>query len=102
MGRPHWSKTYIGPNVHRHTARMHRSQRSCHFVNASWKSSSAILPPSSQLCQNGGLSVSPSIGETEKSRVGGDDSHVVFSQKLPDEEGSVRRCVVVMQQPVLS
>jgi hypothetical protein len=34
-------------------------------------------------------------GKAEKSKVGGDDSHFVFGQ-----EGSVRRCVVVMQQPV--
>jgi hypothetical protein len=33
--------------------------------------------------------------------VGGDDSHVVFGQKFPGEEGSVRRCVDVMQQSVL-
>jgi hypothetical protein len=31
----------------------------------------------------------------------GDDSHVVFVQKFPDEEGSVRSCVVMRQQPVL-
>jgi hypothetical protein len=28
-------------------------------------------------------------------------SHVVSCQKFPGEKGSVRRCVVVMQQPVL-
>jgi hypothetical protein len=32
----------------------------------------------------------------------GDGSHVVFGQNFPDEKGSVRRCVVVMQQLVLS
>jgi hypothetical protein len=31
----------------------------------------------------------------------GDDSHVVFGQTFGDEKGSVRRCVVVMQQTVL-
>jgi hypothetical protein len=31
----------------------------------------------------------------------GDDSHVVFGQKFPGEKGSVRRCLVMMQQPVL-
>jgi hypothetical protein len=31
-----------------------------------------------------------------------DDSHVIFGQKFPGEEGSVRLCFVVMQQPVLS
>jgi hypothetical protein len=35
------------------------------------------------------------------SRVGGDDSHVVFGQKFPGEKGSEKRCVVMMQQPVL-
>jgi hypothetical protein len=34
--------------------------------------------------------------------VGGDESHVVFSQKFPGDKGSVKRCVVTMQQPVLS
>jgi hypothetical protein len=29
------------------------------------------------------------------------DSHVVFGQKFPGENGSVRWCVVIMQQPVL-
>jgi hypothetical protein len=36
-----------------------------------------------------------------KSMVGGDDRHVVFGQKFPDENGSVRWCVVIMQQPVI-
>jgi hypothetical protein len=31
----------------------------------------------------------------------GDDSHVVFGQKFPDEKGSVQLCIVMMQQPVL-
>jgi hypothetical protein len=31
----------------------------------------------------------------------GDDSHTLFRQKSPGGKGSVRRCVVVMQQPVL-
>jgi hypothetical protein len=31
----------------------------------------------------------------------GDDSHVVFGNKFHGEKGNVRRCVVVMQQPVL-
>jgi hypothetical protein len=30
-----------------------------------------------------------------------DDSNIIFGQKFPGEKGSVRRCVVVMQQPVL-
>jgi hypothetical protein len=59
------------------------------------------------LCQNGSLSVLSSIGETEKSqgqvrrvRWVEDDSHV-FGQKFPGKKGSVRRCVVMMQQPAL-
>jgi hypothetical protein len=33
--------------------------------------------------------------------VGGEDSHIVFGKKkVPVEEGSVRQCVVVTQQPV--
>jgi hypothetical protein len=32
----------------------------------------------------------------------GDGILVVFGKKFPGEKGSVRRCVVVMQQPVLS
>jgi hypothetical protein len=31
----------------------------------------------------------------------GDESHVAFGQKFPGEKGSVKQCVVVMQQPVL-
>jgi hypothetical protein len=31
----------------------------------------------------------------------GDDSHVAFGKKFPGEKVSERRCVVVMQQPVL-
>jgi hypothetical protein len=30
-----------------------------------------------------------------------EDSHVIFGQNFPTERGSVRWCVVVMQQPVL-
>jgi hypothetical protein len=33
--------------------------------------------------------------------VGGDDSHIVFDQEFNGEKGSVRRCVFVIQQPVL-
>jgi hypothetical protein len=44
------------------------------------------------LCQNGGLSVLSSVKETEKSRVGGGDIHVVFGQKFPGENGSVSCC----------
>jgi hypothetical protein len=31
------------------------------------------------------------LGKTEKSRVGGDDSHFVFGQEFPGEKGSVRQ-----------
>jgi hypothetical protein len=42
------------------------------------------------------------LSQKQKSRVGGDDSRVVFDQTFPGEKGSVRRYVVLMQQPVLS
>jgi hypothetical protein len=42
------------------------------------------------LCKNDGLSVLSSIGDREKSRVGGNDSHVVFGKKIPDERLSMR------------
>jgi hypothetical protein len=42
-----------------------------------------------------------SIGETEKRRLVRGRQSCCFSQKFPGEKGSVRRCVVVMQQPVL-
>jgi hypothetical protein len=32
--------------------------------------------------------------------VGGGNSHVVFGKKFPGQKGSVRRCVVMMQEPV--
>jgi hypothetical protein len=44
------------------------------------------------------LSVLSSIGETEKSRL----SHFVYGQSFPCAKGSVRWCVVVKLQPVLS
>jgi hypothetical protein len=59
------------------------------------------LSRSPQLCQNVGLSVLSSIGETEKSRRGGGDSYVVFGQEFLGAKESVIRCVVVMQRPVL-
>jgi hypothetical protein len=37
----------------------------------------------------------------QKIMVGGDDSHVTFSKKIPWWKGSVRRRFVVMKQPVL-
>jgi hypothetical protein len=59
-----------------------------------------MLPRSPQLCPNGGLSVLSSIRETEKSRVGGGRVMLFLVKKFPGENGSVRWCVVVMQQPV--
>jgi hypothetical protein len=59
-----------------------------------------FLPRLPKLCQNGGLSVLSSIGETEKIGWMGDESHV-FGKKLHGEKQSARRCVVLMQQPVL-
>jgi hypothetical protein len=43
----------------------------------------------SNFVKKSGLSVLSSIREIEKSRVGGDSSHVVFHQKFPGEKGSV-------------
>jgi hypothetical protein len=37
----------------------------------------------------------------KKSRVGGDDNHVAFGKEFHGGKGSVRRCVVAMQQPVV-
>lgn len=88
-----------------------RFQRFYHFLNASWKSCSvryparpAFLLGSSQPFQTGGLSTWSSVGEAEKSRWGpqirrglvGNNSHAHCEQR------SVRRVVVVVQQPVLS
>jgi hypothetical protein len=42
-----------------------------------------------------------SQGATQVIMVSGDDNHVAFGQKFPDEKGSVKWCVVMMQQPVL-
>jgi hypothetical protein len=60
----------------------------------------AILHRSPQLCQNGGLSVLSSIGETQKGRVGRDDRPVAFGKKILVKKRSVRLCFAVMQQPV--
>jgi hypothetical protein len=60
------------------------------------------LSQSPQLCQNGGLSVLFSIKETDKSRMGFGTTVMLFLvKKFPAEKGSVRWCIVVMQQPVL-
>jgi hypothetical protein len=62
-----------------------------------------VILPLSQVCQNGGLT----FGETKKkqgAKTGeygmGDDSHVALGPNFPGKKGSVRLCVVVMQQPV--
>jgi hypothetical protein len=62
-----------------------------------------ILPRSPQLCQNGGLSVVSSIGETEDIRVGEGGQSCCFWSKIPwlKKKGNVRQCVVVMQRPIL-
>jgi hypothetical protein len=41
-------------------------------------------------------------GPSQASRVVGNDSHVVFGNKFPGEKESVKWCVVVMQQVVVS
>jgi hypothetical protein len=40
-------------------------------------------------------------GKQKKVGWAGDDGHAAFGHKFPGEKGSVKRCVVVMQQPVL-
>jgi hypothetical protein len=40
-------------------------------------------------------------GKQGKVRLVGDDSHVIFGQEFPGEDGSVRWCVAMVQQPVL-
>jgi hypothetical protein len=39
-------------------------------------------------------------GSREK-QGGWSDSHVLFGKEFPGEKGSVRRCIVMMQQPVV-
>jgi hypothetical protein len=41
------------------------------------------------------------LGKLRKVGWMGDDSHVVFGKKFPGEEGSVRLCIAMMQQPAL-
>jgi hypothetical protein len=60
-----------------------------------------ILPRSPHLCHSGGLSILSSIRKEEKIKVAEGDSHVVFGQTFPGGKGSVRQCIVMMQQPVL-
>jgi hypothetical protein len=81
------------PSGYRHprsSSLMHRPQRFYKLLNAFWKSysmralstawDSAVSP---QLCQNGGLLVLSSIGETGKVGWVGDNSRVVFGKKNP-------------------
>jgi hypothetical protein len=74
----------------------------CHFLNASWKlcsvgvfSTTCNSASIAQLCHSGNLSVLSSIGETEKSRVSGDDCHVVFGKKFSGEK---RKCQMVCRR----
>jgi hypothetical protein len=64
-----------------------------------------ILPQSPQLCQHDGLSVLSSEKSrsrpSEASKLGGDNSLVIFGQEFPGKRGSVRQCIVMMQQPIL-
>jgi hypothetical protein len=59
-----------------------------------------MLPRSPQLCKNGGLSVLCSVRETEKSKVGGEDSYVVFGQKFPG--GKRKREIVCCHEATTS
>jgi hypothetical protein len=95
---------------------MLHSQHFCHFLNASWKSCSVIV--FSTACNSASITSVVSkrrpfsfifnqgnrkVARGQVRRVGWvrDDTHVIFGQKFPGEKGSVRRCVVVMQQLVL-
>jgi hypothetical protein len=40
-------------------------------------------------------------GPNQGSGVGGGDRHIVSVQKFPGENGSVRWCIIIMQQPVV-
>jgi hypothetical protein len=78
------------------------------FLNASQKSCSVRMfstacysDRSPQLCHNGGLSFLSSTEGTGKSKVDGGRQSFCFWSKFPGENGSVRRRVVVKQQPVL-
>jgi hypothetical protein len=79
------------------------------FLNVSWKSCSVRV--FSTACNSALIISNVSkwrpfnfIFNRGNRKVGqvGDDSHVVFGQKFPGVKGSVRWCVVVMKQPVLS
>jgi hypothetical protein len=41
------------------------------------------------------------MGKHRKVELVGDDSHNGFGKKFPSEKESVRRCIVMMQQPVI-
>jgi hypothetical protein len=85
---------------------MHHYQCDCHFLNAL----PVILLQSPQLCENYGLSVLSSIGNREKLQgtKSGEQGRwgmtvMLFLVKtFPAEKRNVRRCLVVMQQPVSS
>jgi hypothetical protein len=77
------------------------------LFNASWKSCSVRV--FSTTCNSASitsivskwrLSVLSSIGETEVGWIE-DDSHVVFGTKFLGDKGSVKKCAVFMQPPVL-
>jgi hypothetical protein len=106
-------KLSFGPNGHHHSRssphpRVYTIPCASAILNTSWNLCSVRL--FSTACDSASItsilliwlpfSLS-SVGETEKSRVDGDVSHVVFGQKFPGEKGSVRRRVVVIQQQTL-
>jgi hypothetical protein len=64
---------------------------------------SVILSRPHHSCRNGGLSGLHSVRETDKSRVGeGLQLGCFFGKKNSlVEKGSVRRCIVMMGQPIL-
>jgi hypothetical protein len=98
-----WSKTNFGPTRHHLPfARMHCCYCFCHYVLASWKLCSVRV--FSTACDS--ATITSVVSKwlkwgNRKNRVGGGNSHVVFGQEFLGEKGNVRRCVIMLQQPVL-
>jgi hypothetical protein len=108
-----WSETYFGPIAH---CRPQSSPLPCisHFLNAPWKlcsvrvfsttcdsASITSVMAAFQFYLQSGKQGKVTGGEARQLGWVGNDCHVVFGQKFPGGKGSVRRCVVMMQQPVL-
>jgi hypothetical protein len=83
---------------------MHYSKRVCHFINSSWKlcldQLNCVKMAAFHIYVHSEKQKSLK-GPSQESRLGGDGSHIVSGKKFPVGKGSERRCIVVMQQPVL-